>query len=359
MRQPYRIAVAGPGGLGKCAIREIQRLPELELVGVLAYAESKNGVDAGELAGIGKQGIKATTDFESFKNESAECVIFTARDFGDFRSDEQILGLLRAGKNVITPLPYHYLKVRGPEVETRFQAAAKEGNATLHGAGITPGFFNERLAMLLTNLSNDVTHIHMQELFNAEDLAGGRQTLEMLGFGISKEAAAKNTSVAMFAENYLVQPIWYVADQLGIKIDRIERADQLVTAPVDIHTPAMEIKKGTVGCVSYAWTAFAGGKPFYTTEVFWYVGTPMRPSVAVGDDCWTVTVEGRPSIRVTVESKASFAKNLKMLEGEPTPPGYHTTVVVMLQAIPFVIGAPAGLLLPAMPEVHWKQDMRT
>jgi 4-hydroxy-tetrahydrodipicolinate reductase len=120
----------------------------------------------------------------------------------------------------------------------------------------------------------------------------------------------------------------------------------------------MNVKKGTVACVSYSWTAFVKDKPFYTTEVFWYLGQEMRPEFAVGDDCWTVTIEGRPSIKATIESKGSFARNLKMLQEEPAPPGYLTTVVAMIQAVPMVISAPPGLLLPSAPEVHWKTDMR-
>lgn len=344
--------------MGACAIRELSRLPETQLVGVLAYSPNKHGVDAGTLVGIGELGVKATTSFLEFLKLDAECIIFTGRDFGDYRSDDQILALLEAGKNVITPLPYHYLKVRGPEVQARFEAAAQKGCATLHGSGITPGYFNERLAMLLTNLTNDVQHIRMQELFNAEDLGGAGQTLQMLGFGMPKEEAVKNKAVAMFAENYLVQPIRFIADRLGIEIERIDRVDQLVVAPSDIHTEAIDVRKGTVGCVSYAWTAFAKGKPFYTTEVFWYVGKEMRPDFAVGDDCWTVTIEGRPSVKATIESKGSFARNLKMLQEEPTPPGYLTTVIAMIQAVPKVIDAAPGLLHPAMPEIHWKTDMR-
>jgi hypothetical protein len=33
LRKPYRIAIAGSGGLGACAIREIHRLPEYSLLG--------------------------------------------------------------------------------------------------------------------------------------------------------------------------------------------------------------------------------------------------------------------------------------------------------------------------------------
>lgn len=358
MRKPYRVAVAGPGGLGMPAIREVLRLPEMQLAGVLAYAPEKNGVDAGELAGVGPVGIKATTDFDAFLKLDAEAVIFTGRDFGDWRSDGQILALLEAGKNVVTPLPYHYLKARGAEVEARFRTAAEKGGATLFGSGITPGFFNERLAMLLTGLTNDVTHIKFQEFFNAEPLAGALQTLQMFGFGAPKEVAEQNQMVAMLAENYLKEPILFAADKLGIKLDRIERKPQLKTTDKLIKTPAMDIQPGTVGCVSYAWTAYSNGKPFYTTEVYWFLGDGMRPEGCVGNDFWTVEIEGRPSLKVTVASQASFAENLYMRPDEPSPPGYTLTVVTMVQAIPALIAAPPGLMQPDMPQFHWKPDQR-
>jgi 4-hydroxy-tetrahydrodipicolinate reductase len=71
MRKPFRFAVAGPGGLGSPSIREVLRLPEFELVGVLAYPAKKNGEDAGELVGAVPCGISATTDFEAFKKLDA------------------------------------------------------------------------------------------------------------------------------------------------------------------------------------------------------------------------------------------------------------------------------------------------
>jgi 2,4-diaminopentanoate dehydrogenase len=359
MRKPYRVAVAGPGGLGACSIREVLRLPEMELVGVLAYSPDKNGVDAGTLASTAPCGVKATTNFAEFLKLDAEVVIFTGRDFGDWRADEQILALLEAGKNVVTPLPYHYLKARGADIEAKFDAAAKKGNATLHGSGITPGFFNERLAMLLTGLTNDVTHIKFQEFFNAEPLAGALQTLQLFGFGSPKEVAEQNLAVAMMAENYLQEPILFAAEKLGIKIDRIERKPQLKTTDKLIKTPAMDILPGTVGCVSYAWTAYSNGKPFYTTEVYWFLGDGMRPDGCVGNDFWTVQIEGRPSLKVTVASQASYAENLYMRPDEPSPPGYTLTVVTMVQAIPALIAAPAGLMQPEMPQFHWKQDQRS
>jgi 2,4-diaminopentanoate dehydrogenase len=258
----------------------------------------------------------------------------------------------------VTPLPYHYLKARGEDVYNKFNAAALKGGATLRGDGITPGFFNERLAMLMTGLSNDVQMISMQEFFNAELLAASLPTLQLLGFGSSKEAVEGNPIMAMFAENYLKQPILFAAEKLGFKVERIDRTAYVKTAPAAIKTPFMTIEAGSVGLVSYAWNAFANGKPFYRTEVFWYMGEVMRPAEARCDDFWTVTVEGRPSLRVSVEGQSAFTPRVGKGMQDPAPPGYVMTVIALVQAIPAVVAAPPGLMLPAMPEIHWKRDMR-
>ena len=359
MREPYRVAVVGPGGLGQPSIREILRLPEMELAGVLAFSQEKDGVDAGTLVGMGPCGVTITTDFESFCRLETDAVVYTGRDFGDWRADGHILTLLERGHNVVTPLPYHYLKVRGPEVETQFETAAKSGNATLHGSGITPGFFNERLAMLLTGLTNDVTHIKFQEFFNTAPMAGAADLLALFGFGKPIEEVKNNDAAAMLAENYLREPIMFAADKLGITLDRIERTSQLQPAQQSISTPFMEIEPGTVGLVSYAWTGFCDNKPFYTTEVFYFMGDSMRPENCVGDDFWTVEIEGRPSVKATIASQASFAEDLVMRPDEPSPPGYTTTVITMIQAIPALVEAEPGLMQPDMPQFHWKPDLRS
>ncbi|SCW71775.1 4-hydroxy-tetrahydrodipicolinate reductase [Sphingobium faniae] len=350
----FRVGVIGPGGLGGASVREISRMEGVELAALLAFSPEKSGKDAGELVGIGPLGVAATTSLDEFMQTDASTVIYTGRDYGDFAADDTIIRLLEAGKNVITPLPYAFPKARGGDAAERLEVAAKKGGATLLGTGITPGFFNERLAMLLTGVSNDVTHIRMQEFFNTADLGESLELLQLFGFGGSLDAANQNIAVAMLAENYLIQPIHFAAEKLGLTIDRIERQNQHRTAEEEIVTPAMTIPAGTVGLVSYAWTAYVGGKPFYTTEVYWYVGETMRPDIATCDDFWTVTIEGRPSLRVSVESKASMLTGEKFGKGDPTPPGYLLTVVAMLRSVPLVERAEPGIMVPSMPELHWK-----
>lgn len=135
MAKKIKVGIWGPGGIGGCAIRELVRLPEIELVAVLAYSKQKEGVDAGALVGIGEVGLKATTDVSRFLAAKPDCVLYAARDFTDFRGDADIVMLLEAGVNVITVLPYHYPRIRGAEIVEKFEAAGKKGGATLFWHG--------------------------------------------------------------------------------------------------------------------------------------------------------------------------------------------------------------------------------
>ena len=60
-KKPYKVIVWGPGYMGSAVIKELLTRPEFELVGVLAYSDSKNGIDAGEMLGIDPIGVKMTT----------------------------------------------------------------------------------------------------------------------------------------------------------------------------------------------------------------------------------------------------------------------------------------------------------
>lgn len=54
------------GAVGSEALRHISAHPDLDLVGVSVYSDSKNGVDVGELVGLGPVGIMATNDRDAF-----------------------------------------------------------------------------------------------------------------------------------------------------------------------------------------------------------------------------------------------------------------------------------------------------
>lgn len=358
MSRPYRISVWGPGGLGSPTIREILALPELELGAVLAYSPEKIGKDAGTVTGVEPCGVTITGDRETFFNTPADCVIYIARDYGDYRSDPDIIELLERGFNVITPLPYHYPKMRGEEVVAKLEAACRKGNSTLYATGINPGFMFERLAMTATGMVNDVKHIKFEEYFDCVT----QESVEMLklfGMGATLEEAQKNEIVAVLAENYLKQEFYSAGDMVGMPIDRVERTSHHATSPVDMNDLLLPIKAGTVGMISYKWVAYSEGAPIFSTQIYWYMTERMRPANVPSQDFYRITIEGRPSMRMSIELQASIENNQRLIPGFPTEPAYYGTVIPVIQAIPSVCAARAGVMeVQAPSNSHWKKDMR-
>jgi 2,4-diaminopentanoate dehydrogenase len=357
-RAPYRIAVWGPGVMGQCAIREVVRLPETELVGVLAYSAAKIGVDAGALAGIDNVGVKATTEAQEIVGLKPDCVIHTARDFGDYRCDDDIVMLLEAGINVISLLTYQYPAARGAEVEQRFIDAGKRGGATLHGNGIDPGFMYERLAALMTGLANDIQYIRLEEYFNVSSV--GAEIIGLFGFGTKLAEIKENPVAATMASNYLTMGMHYLADNLGLPLKRIEQHHRHKLVDRDESIPDVFLAKaGTIGTVSYEWRGYTDDdKPMFQIQVYWYLNENLRPDGVVGDNHWIVEVEGVPSTRLSLEVKGSFAQNLALAPQNPAPLLYLLSIVPAVQAIPLVVDAEPGIYVSAMPDVHWKPDLR-
>jgi len=354
------VAVWGPGTVGVAAIRELILLPETELRAVLAYSDSKNGVDAGTLAGVDPIGVQVTTDVDEFLATDPECVIYAPRDFGDFRADDDLVMLLEKGIDVVTVLPYQYPYVRGAEVFDKIDGAAKKGGATLFATGINPGFLFERVALTATGLCNDVRRISLSEYINVEHISGGAEFLTVMGFGMKTTDPQTVDAVAGTVFNYLTPYLYYVADQTGLKIDRLERDDEHIVTPVDIEIPDLfTLNAGTVALVRFRWTAYSDDNPVLSTQVNWYATDAMRPDEAQGhgDDVWKIDIEGRPSLKLTAELSGTLAGDA-VHPVNPTHPSMLATAVPAVQAIGKVVDAPPGVLILDPPHFHWKRDLR-
>src|SRR5581483_9527885 len=138
---------------------------ELELVGLKCHTESKQGVDAGEIAGTAPVGVSATRDAQELIAREADCVLFMPRD--TMQLDPTVAGspsrewvdavvpILRSGKNVITPIAngMHWRQLAdGPALRDELQAAGEAGGASIYFTGIDPGFVTDALAITMSSV---------------------------------------------------------------------------------------------------------------------------------------------------------------------------------------------------------------
>jgi hypothetical protein len=158
--RPYRVIVWGPGHIGGTVLGEIIKRDGFELVGVKVYSDEKAGMDAGDLVGLPATGIAATADRDEILALEADVVLFTPRPMDRDQIDADVLALLHSGKNVISTESHHFPRLGGADYERQFIDAGLAGNATLHGTGIHPSFFAERLGVTLTGLFTEIDHVH-------------------------------------------------------------------------------------------------------------------------------------------------------------------------------------------------------
>jgi 4-hydroxy-tetrahydrodipicolinate reductase len=362
MKKPYRVIVWGPGGLGTVAIWEILQSKAFELVGVRAYGEAKNGQDVGSLLGIPPVGIKMSTDVDALLNIECDCVLMTARDMGNFNTDEEILKILAAGRNIVTPLPYHNAHlVREQAFLDKLDAACQKGKSVFHATGIDPDLVSERVVPALTGMCADMTSLSLQENWDATYTA--TELLVMTGFSKSPEEAAQVPVAAAISTNFL-KSIGYTMEQtFGVKYSRVEETHEYIVAKKDIQSVNINIKAGTVGCVTHRFRCYVedrGPDPFFTMEYNWFIGGDMLPEGVKSGEKWIVAIEGRPSMRMVVDLRASLKnedRNYK-IGSISTEPGYHGTIAPCLQAIPLVCEAKPGLLPSFGPGLHWTKDFR-
>src|SRR5689334_19536771 len=133
MSNPAKLRVVqwATGGVGKAAIECVLNHPQLELAGCWVHSADKNGRDVGELLGITETlGVTATSSIDDVLALEADCVVYSPL----IPNDEEVIAILRSGKNVVTPVGWVYPDP-GNERHRAVADAATESAVTLHGSG--------------------------------------------------------------------------------------------------------------------------------------------------------------------------------------------------------------------------------
>lgn len=103
-----RVVQWATGGVGRAAIEGVLAHPDLELVGAWVHSESKHGKDVGALIGRDPIGVKATTSMDDILAMDADCVVYSPL----LPNEDEVVALLRSGKNVVTPVGWVYPRSR-------------------------------------------------------------------------------------------------------------------------------------------------------------------------------------------------------------------------------------------------------
>ena len=330
-----RVVQWATGGVGRAAIQGIVAHPDLELVGVWVHADDKVGRDAGALAGIDPLGVVASADVAALLELGADCVVYAPL----LPDVDLVARMLASGANVVTPLGWvHPWRTD----VSALVAACEAGGSTLHGTGIHPGGVTERFPLMVSALSQRITHVRAEELSDIRTYGAPDVIRHIMLFGATPEAAAQSPMVEFMGAGFR-QSIDMLAAELGFRLDdAVATRHEVAVATAPIDSPIGPIEPGLVAAQRFTWEASVDGTPVITVRTNWFMGErDLEPAwtFGPGGERFEVEVTGDPSSLVTfrgwhpVSIEAGLARN----------PGIVATATHCVSAIPYVCAAEPGI----------------
>jgi len=324
----------GIGAIGSEAVKYALTKDWLHISGAVDVDKSKAGRDLGEAIGLGqKMGIEISHDPCSlFERVQADIVVVTTGSFFKLIYD-QLEGIARAGINIITSAEeLTFPLLQGRTLAKKLDEVAKERKITVMSAGINPGFVMDSLIVHLAIACCDVDRVRVKRIVNTS--LRRKQLQTKTGAGLSVKEFKANLGATIFGHIGLLESAALVAEGLNMKPDRISQSIEPVIAERAVSTEYVKVKSGEVAGMRQVVRCLRGEKECVNLEVRFYLGAP--------DQRDEILIDGKPIIDVTIKDGIY---------------GDDATVAILINSVPSVLDAKAGLLTPigkAVSDITWE-----
>jgi 4-hydroxy-tetrahydrodipicolinate reductase len=337
-----RVAQVGTGNVGVHALKGLITNPAFELTGVWVSSDSKAGKDAAELAGLsGATGVTATPDLDEVLAAKPDCVVYNA--LADNRLPEALEDyrrILAAGVNVVGSGPVFLQwpwQVIPDEMIKPLEDAAQQGNSSLFVNGIDPGFANDLLPLALAGTCQSVEQIRCMEIVDYATYNSAAVMFDVMGFGKPLD------EIPMLLQPGVLSLAWgsvirQIAAGLDLELDGIEDMYVREPAPEDFEIDAGPIAKGTAAALRFEVIGLIGGAPVIVLEHVTRLREDLCPD-------WPQPAQEGGNYRIEITGEPSYAVDvcLSSPNGDHNHAGLVATAMRLVNAIPSVVAAPAGI----------------
>jgi hypothetical protein len=283
------------GGVARKCVAAIVAHPDLELVGMYAWSKDKVGRDAGELCGLPVLGVKATNDIDALLALKPDCVCYNPL----WPDIEHIERILLAGVNIVTTsmiLTGWSLSTKKnggvPDAVPRIEAAARNGNATLFGSGMNPGFASY-LACIITGICNRVRHVKVTESVDVS-LFAGDNNMEPLGWGMPANAPGHKEQV-LEETRVFADALDVTAAMLGVTLEDRKCTVEFAHATQDLALDR-PIKKGTVAAIRVRWEGIVDGRAVMELCQLWVMTSHLDKDWKA-EHAYIINIDGEPMLQ--------------------------------------------------------------
>jgi hypothetical protein len=319
------------GTIGVRALRAVVEHPALELAGVYVHGEDKAGSDAGELCDLPSVGVLATNRVEDVVASGADCVLYmpNAPDV------DTLVALLAAGVNVVTTCGlFHHLDSMDPAVRQRIQQACRDGDASIHSTGSSPGFITEAVPLVLTSIQRRLDFLAIDEYADLSRRPSPELLFDLMGFG--RPMGPFEDFRADYLGASFGPSLRLVAGAVGLPLDSVVASGELAAAARDTTIAAGDLPAGTVAAQRITVAGIRNGEPLIRFRASWYCTVDLEPAWELLDTGWHISVAGDAPLEVDLRMPIPLERMAEI------SPAYTANRAV--NAVPYVCAAPAGIV---------------
>jgi 4-hydroxy-tetrahydrodipicolinate reductase len=262
----HRVILWGTGFVGKMVIRELAEHPAFELAGVIVNDPAKDGVDAGEIAGIDPIGVSASTDAEAVLARGADALAYFGPTAEYAAQNIENMSLaMRAGMDVVSTsmTPFVYPKACPPQMIEQIEKTCQETGKSCFTTGIDPGFANDLFPMTLMGLCGRVDSVRIQEILDYSTYSGDYAGPMGLGQPMDFQAMLEHPNVLIFSWGHTVPMI---ADAIGAELEKIDTVWEKWATPERIEFPLGVVEKGHCAAIRFEIRGWVNGEPRIIVE---------------------------------------------------------------------------------------------
>jgi 2,4-diaminopentanoate dehydrogenase len=321
VKRKIRVVQYGVGPIGASIARLMRQKEIVEIAGAIDSDPAKAGRDLGEVAAASGApwGVKISSDAASVLQKPVDVVIHSTSSYLP-KVMQQLLTCVSAGCCVVSTceeLAYPFRKY--PELSQQLDSAARDEGVAIVGTGVNPGFVMDKLVLTLSAACQRVEFAGASRVVDASKRRLPLQ--KKIGASMTPEEFRRQVEAGAIKHHGLPESVAMVAEGLGLPLDDISETIEPVIAEQPVKTEFLEVAPGQVAGVHQLARGIGGGVERVRMELKMYVGAK--------DPADTIELRGTPSLSLAI------------------PGGTHgdlATAAVVVNTIPAIVAAPAGLL---------------
>ncbi|MCW3993287.1 MAG: hypothetical protein NWE85_01815 [Candidatus Bathyarchaeota archaeon] len=321
--EKVKVALYGVGAVGSLIAKFLLEKEGVSIVGAIDIAKDKVGKDLGEVLGLNRKlGVKVSDNIDSVLSKvKADIAVHATSSFLK-HTYPQIASIVKHRVNVVSTceeLAYPYLTE--PKLAKKLDALAKKNHATVLGTGINPGFLMDTLVITLTTVCQKIEKIKAIRVMNAATRRLPFQ--KKIGAGLTVEEFKRRIESKQITGHVgLKQSVAMIADALEWNLDKVmAESVEPVVAKKPVESTSIRVRAGEVAGLRQKAKGILNNKEVIVLDFQAYIGAE--------EEYDAVTIEGVPTVMQRIQ---------------PCVHGDKGTVAMIVNSIPKVINAPAGLL---------------